>query len=213
MRNFFDLPTTHWPRLSGCLHLYAWPEAEAPVRQHFSRMAKALQAFPGLGLQPEPFMHVTLQRFDAFESDLQSPAWARLLEVLPGVLEAHRPIALEFSPPRSMSHAVEALGEATSAWKSLLVDLRATVDDCGLGGSLTQPPAVPHFTVAYALESVDDALVDSALQPAAIPTGFELNRVSLVSVEQNRQAGMFSFAPVASWRLGLRTRPVEDANR
>lgn len=213
VHRFFDLPSTRWRQLSGCLHLYAWPESHAPVRADFARMSASLERISALGLQPEQFMHVTMQRFDAYDSDLSSPAWRALVDALPGVMAAHRPFTLEFAHPRAMSHAVEAIGAVTPEWTSLMADIHAAVEECGLASVLTEPPRAPHFTIAYGLADTDAALVDAALAAAAVPTSFGLDRVALVSVDQDRRAGTFSFRPLASWALGKRRVPAGDPGR
>lgn len=213
MHRFFDLPNTQWRRMTGCLHLYAWPDLGAPIREDFARMSASLEHIPTLGLQPEEFMHVTVQRFDAFESDLGMAPWRALVDALPEVVAEHRPFTLEFAAPRAMSHAVEAIGAVTPEWTALMSDLHATVEECSLSGTLTDPPPAPHFTVAYGLADTDSALVDAALARAAMPTSFELNRVTLVSVDQDQQAGTFAFRPLATWSLGTQRAPVGDVGR
>lgn len=202
MLRFFDLPTTQWTRLTGCLHIYALPAALAPIRREFGEMVAGLDGLPGLGLQPERFMHVTIQRLDSYEPDLASPRWRQLLATLPEVLLEHSPFEVNFAAPGARSHAVEAIGPVTREWTSLLDDIRAVFVQCGLADVLTPPPPAPHFSLAYSLTDLDDEVVAAALAPIARQTSFEVDTVALVAVDQDQDAGIFAFDPFSTWPLG-----------
>lgn len=202
MLRFFDRPDTHWRSLQGGLHLYAMPAETAPIRPDFATMASALEGIAGLGVQPLEHMHVTIQRFDTFADELSDPRWARVLALLPEVLGRHAPIPMTFAAPQPNSHAVEAVGEATVAWTTLLDDLRETIVDCGLGSALTPAPFAPHYTLAYCLSSTPDLPVQEALAPVAATTAFVIDHIELVAVDQDPDEGVFRFQSLQGWHLG-----------
>lgn len=199
---FFDQPAASWRSDKGCLHLYVQPAADAPILGDFARMAAQLSGISGLGIQPVEYMHLTLQRFDAFTHDLSDERWRRLLRILPEVLRAHSPFAVTFAPPGPNSHAVEAVGQPSPEWESLLADVRAAVADCGLARALTAPPSAPHYTVAYSIDRTVDAEAESALAPVATATKLAIEQVMLVAVDQDPDAGSFSFERLYEWKLG-----------
>jgi hypothetical protein len=199
---FFDLPTTQWSTLTGCLHLYALPAAGDPIRSQFDDMAVVLADVPGLGLQPERFMHVTVQRLDAYEPDLADERWGRLLAALPEALREHSPFQATFAEPRARSHAIEAIGPVTPEWSSLLEHVRSVIAQCGLASALTMPPPAPHYSLAYSLAELDDELFEAALAPVARRSAFEIDSLALVAVDQDPDAGIFAFEPLSTWRLG-----------
>lgn len=202
MQRFFDRPDTRWREPSGCLHLYALPSERATARADFTRAAAALAHVPGLGAQPVEYMHVTVQRLDAFVADLPDERWQRAWRALEHALEAHRPFELTFAPPRAGTHAVEAVAEVTDEWSRLAGDVRGAVASSGLDHTLTPAPHAPHYTLAYCVAPTDDEAVHAALADAATATRIEVDRLCLVSVDQDPDHGVFRFETLREWRLG-----------
>ena len=202
MQRFFDRADTEWRRPSGCLHFYALPAAGEPLRRDFRSASSALSAVSGLGRMPEAYLHVTVQRLDAYADDLADPRWQAFLEALGPVLQLLPEFEIRFAPPTVRSHAVEAVGGLSLQWSALVATIRQTLADAGLRQVLTASPYAPHYTVSYCVEETDDAVIRQRLEPAAKPSAMRLSTVSLVAVDQDREAGVFSFETVRDWALG-----------
>ncbi|MBC7305809.1 MAG: 2'-5' RNA ligase family protein [Dietzia sp.] len=201
MQRFFDRPDTRWRQPGGCLHLYALPAPGAAILDEFAEAASALEALPGLGAQPTQYMHVTVQRLDAFVHELEDDRWGRAWRSLEEVLAAHRPFELDFAPPRPGTHAVEAVAQATDPWDRLGSAVRGALAATDLGHVLAPPPHAPHYTLAYCVAETGDAEVRAALAGTRA-TSFLVDRLSLVVVEQDRDAGVFRFETLSEWGLG-----------
>lgn len=202
MQRFFDRPDTRWREPSGCLHLYALPTERAAARADFTRAAAALAHLPGLGAQPVEYMHVTVQRFDAYVADLGDERWQHAWRTLGDTLTDHRPFELSFAPPRAGTHAVEAVAEVTDDWSRLGGDIRSAMTSCGLRHALTPAPYAPHYTLAYCVAPTADEDVHAALADAGTTTRLTVDRLCLVSVDQDPDGGVFRFETLKEWRLG-----------
>jgi 2'-5' RNA ligase len=201
VQRFFDRPDTHWRQSGSCLHLYALPAPGAVVLDEFAAAASALEALPGLGAQPTQYMHVTVQRLDAFVDELEDDRWERAWRSLEEVLTEHRPFELHFAPPRAGTHAVEAVAKATDPWDRLGSDVRGALVSADLGHVVAPAPYAPHYTLAYCVAETPDEEVRAALAGATATT-FTVDRLSLVAVEQDRAAGVFRFETLSQWGLG-----------
>lgn len=201
MQRFFDRPDTWWRQPGGCLHLYALPAAGAAVLDDFVDATSALAALPGLGVQPPEYLHATVQRLDAFVHEMTDERWEHAWSSLERALAEHPPFELSFSPPRPGTHAVEAVARATDPWDRLGADVRGTLVSAGLGHVLAPAPYAPHYTLAYCVAETPEEEVRAALA-GATATAFTVDRLSLVSVEQDRDAGVFRFETLSEWRLG-----------
>lgn len=201
MKRFFDREDTKWKRLHGCLHLYGLPSAEAPVRDAFSRTAARLEQIPGLGVQPVDYLHATVQRFDAFTEDLGSAAWAEFLARLRAELASIEPLELNFAAPFAAEYAVEAVGEPTGQWASLISLVSSAATECGLADQLTEPPYGPHYSLAYCIAETPSEPIASILQQYGEATRFTMDAVALVSVAQSPVTGIFSFEVLESMPL------------
>jgi len=83
---------------------------------------------------------------------------------------------------------------------------RAACAQAGLADALTEPPFGPHFTLAYCTTASDeetDRQLAAALSAACPTSIFTIDRISLVSVEQRRDEGIFAFDTLAEWELGV----------
>ncbi|WP_341947123.1 2'-5' RNA ligase family protein [Microbacterium sp. LWH11-1.2] len=207
MQRFFDLPHAQWRRMDRCLHLYAIPEPSSELLSASDEAIAALREIQGIEVQPPEFVHVTLQRLDAYEEDLRAPAWRKLLAAAPSVLSHRRTFELAFEKPRAMSHAVEAVAEGGVHWARLIADIRQMVLAHLPDGVLVPPPLVPHYSLAYCTEDRSDEPVESALKPTATRTRMRVAEVSLVSVTQAPREGRFSFDVLERWPLGDRLPP------
>nr|WP_297429527.1 2'-5' RNA ligase family protein [uncultured Actinotalea sp.] len=201
MQRFFDRPDTHWRQPGGCLHLYALPAPGAAVLEAFTEAASALEALPGLGIQPRRYMHVTVQRLDAFVPENEDERWGRAWQSLEEVLVEHRPFELHFAPPRAGTHAVEAVAQPTDRWDRLGNDVRGALASAGLAHVLAPPPYAPHYTLAYCVADTPDEEVREALA-GATATSLTVDRLSLVAVDQDRDSGVFRFETLSEWGLG-----------
>ncbi|WP_368498297.1 hypothetical protein [Herbiconiux sp. A18JL235] len=202
MQRFFDRADTEWRRPSGCLHFYALPAEGEQLRRDFRSVSSALSTVPGLGRMPEEYLHVTVQRLDAYADDLDDPEWVSTLDSLGPALGLLPGFEVRFAPPTVRSHAVEAVGGLSLHWSALVATIRQTLADAGLRQTLTASPYAPHYTVSYCIEETDDAVIRHHLSPAAKPTAMGLSSVSLVAVDQDREAGVFRFETIREWALG-----------
>lgn len=206
MQRFFDLPHAKWRRMDRCLHLYAIPEASSGLLSASENATTALRGIQGIEVQPSEYIHVTLQRLDAYEEEVGAPAWRKLLAEAPSVLSRRRSFELAFERPRVMSHAVEAVAEGGLHWARLIADLRQLMLAHLGPGVLVPPPLVPHYSLAYCTEDRSDEPVESALKNTAARTSMKIAEVSLVSVTQAPREGRFSFEVLERWPLGDRLR-------
>lgn len=202
MQRFFDRPDTRWRHPGGCLHLYALPASDAAVLDAFVDTSSALAAVPGVGAQPPEYLHVTVQRLDAFVHELDDERWAHAWATLEHALAERRPFELRFAPPRPGAHSVEAVAPATEDWHSLGGDVRDALLGADLGHVLTPPPYAPHYTVAYGVAPTPDDEIRAALDGTATTTSLTVDRLSLVAVDQDRDRGIFRFETLSEWRLG-----------
>lgn len=190
MLPFFDRPDTRWRQPQECLHVYAIPPDAAAVRSEFEAIASALSGIPNLACQPTRYMHATVQRLDAFESEVHVESLADRLAL---AVAAQVPFELEFAPPTPGTHAVEVIGTAGFEWRSLTTAVRTAIADAGLASTLTPPPAAPHYSVAYCRSVVDDHEVTRALAAVERSSRFTVESLALVSVDKDVEAGGVRF--------------------
>ncbi len=200
MHRFFDHPTTRWHRLTGCLHLYVPLHADDPARTGSRDALRALTPIAGLGVQPEEFLHLTVQRFEAYEEDLVADPWVRWRHSLSGNLASVAAFDVDLAAPRPREHAVESVGRADERWDALLAVVRETTRACGLESTLVAPPPIPHFSLAYAREEVPDGPVSAALRATRGST-VRIGEIALVAVDQDPARGVFEFRALDVWPL------------
>lgn len=202
MQRFFDRPDTHWRSLTECLHIYAVPAADAEVRADFAAMAAGLATEPGLGRQPVEHIHMTVQRLDAYRSDVAETAIEALADRLAAAAATVEPFDLAFEAPVVTSHAVQAIAPPTLEWRMLTLAVRAAVEEAGLAASLTDPPPAPHYTLAYAMADRPDAELGPVLERIGRPSSTAVGSISLVSVDQDPHEGSFRFSVLREIPLG-----------
>ena len=116
------------------------------------------------------------------------------------------PLTVRCGSPLVRREAVEVLGEDRDAFNALVSGSRAACAQAGLADALTEPPFGPHFTLAYCTTASDeetDRQLAAALSAACPTSIFTIDRISLVSVEQRRDEGIFAFDTLAEWELGV----------
>lgn len=204
MRRFFDRPDTRWRHLAGALHLYACPVPGSEVHRACSNATAGLRDVPALRAQPPEFVHMTLQRLDAYRDELSPAAWSALVRELGTACAGVEPFEVPFAAPTVQPYAIEAVGGALEPWRGLVSRLRMAITQAGLGQVLTDPPYGPHYTVAYSIDDVADEQVAAALAPVALPSRMRVETVSLVAVHQLPDAGYFAFETLHEWSLGRR---------
>lgn len=189
------------------MHFYAVPAPGSAVRAASDTAARALHGQRGLGIQPDEYVHVTIRRLDAFETELARTELERLRDAAERVFGDVPAFSLDFAAPRAMAHAIEASGEANDGWRTLQEAVDAVVEGARLEGNAVPPPERPHYTIAYCVEDMnDDAAIDAVLRATARPARFEVDHVALVSVAQDATRGMFSFDVLETWMLRNRLR-------
>lgn len=204
MERFFHRPDTHWRRLSGALHFYVNPPLDGELIATHHRVGATLERFPGLAVQPGEYVHMTLQRLDAYEDELDPEAWAAFERRLGERLAQRGAFTVEYAPATPNGHAVEAMGAPTPAWRELVDDIRDELAAAGFGEVLTPAPYGPHYTHAYCVADTDDDDVRLALREAGEDrTGMLVDEVALVAVDQHPDDGTFTFDTLTRWPLGL----------
>lgn len=202
MRPFFDQHSTRWRSLTGALHLYACPQSDDPLLRTYRKEADALSSFDGLKVQPERYVHMTLQRLDAYREQIDPERLSQLTACLAQELPTLSPFVVSFAGASARPHAVEAVGEPSDPWVELVESIRGAVERAGLGSTLTESPYGPHYTVAYCVADTADSSIEAALAPVAARTTMKIDRVSLVAVDQLPDQGIFTFDTMAEWPLG-----------
>jgi len=201
MLPFFDRPDTKWRDLKGCLHFYLVPSIDDPVRDDFGQMVASLHGLPGVGVQPVQYMHVTVQRLNAYIPDRHLPAFADFEQSLQSVFASIPSFELSFSKPEIRREAVEAISNPNQSWEQIVGILRSELMAAGLTDFLEAIPFAPHYSLAYGTKHSDDALTAAALEFVAKSTSFWVNKVHLVAVDQDPESGIFSFQTLREWEL------------
>lgn len=202
MRRFFERADTRWRRPRGALHLYVVPDEADPVRERFDAQEVALRTCPGLAMQPNRYLHATIQRLDLYRDEISEERWQALVRELGDALARHEPFPLRFAVAQPREYAIEAVAEPTAQWTALVAGIREAIAAAGFGAALTDPPYGPHYTLAYCTGDVDEERIREALRPVIAPTDLTVRRVSLVGVEQRLDAGIFTFDDVFEWTIG-----------
>ncbi|MFT4134932.1 2'-5' RNA ligase family protein [Microbacterium sp.] len=201
MRRFFDRDDTKWRRLDGALHFYVCPPPGDALFAAYEAAARSLEPIEELAVQPAEYLHMTMQRLDAYPDEIGGDAWATALGRIGESVAALEPFDVEFEAPRANTHAVEAVGAPSASWAALLDGLRRAFLSAGLGDVLMAPPYGPHYTVAYCLDDTAAEPVSRALQRAARRSSMRVDRVSLVAVDQRPEQGIFTFDTLREWTL------------
>ena len=206
MKRFFDRPDTHWRRGDGALHLYATPGTGSTVAGVAKAAEPILNGMGALVAQPLRYVHITLQRLDLYEDELDDNGTTALRTSLAAFARTASPLTVRCGSPLVRREAVEVLGEDRDAFNALVSGSRAACAQAGLADALTEPPFGPHFTLAYCTTASDeetDRQLAAALSKACPASIFTIDRISLVSVEQRRDEGIFAFDTLAEWELGV----------
>ncbi len=201
MRRFFDQHTTRWRKLTGALHLYVCPPPDDHLFDTFRREAAALTPFHQLAIQPERFVHMTLQRLDAYREELEPHDLARLGASLGDELGELESFQVTYAGATVRERAVEAIGQPSDQWADLVWHIQRAVDVAGLGHTLAEPPFGPHYTLAYCVEDVLDSDIETRLAAVATSTTMAVDKVTLVAVDQHPDKGIFTFDTLAQWPL------------
>lgn len=202
MKPFFNRPDTKWRNLRGALHFYVLPKEDSNVLDVYEHTVQALSGFPGLAVQPAQYVHMTLQRLDAYANEFTAAQWDAWHESLTSLFAQVEPFTVDISAAEPKGHAVEAIGTTVPSWHKIIAGIRESLIDHQLGHFLTEPPFGPHYTVAYCTTTTDDEAVKEALAPVSSDTQFAVEKVSLVAVEQRPDDGIFTFDRLHAWQLG-----------
>lgn len=200
MNNFFDNPDTKWVRPHGALHFYAVPERSNNIQESYQQITAALRDFPYLALQPQEYLHVTLRRLEVYEGQ-EPDRWDDLLKDLEERLSALSRFDLQFTSPVLTPASVAAESVAPSGWHELQAAFVAAFSSAGLDHVLTPAPPIPHYSLAYSKEKAEAAPLQAALGKQIYSSSMTVETVNLVSVDQDREAGIFSFRTLKSWPL------------
>lgn len=200
MLPFFDRADTKWPQLTDCLHFYIAPERGDPIRDQFARMTAGLRNRRGIGPQPAEFLHVTVQRLNAYVLDLANPDFPPPEAI--GDLCARTPsFELRFTAPTIQREAIEAISPPNPQWQRMVEGIGEVFVSSGAANFLEAPPFAPHYSLAYCTAPVDDEPVRAIVERDAAATSFWARRLLLVGVTQNRRSGVFSFRTIHQWAL------------
>lgn len=209
MKPIFDRVDAKWRRLEGALHFYALPAANDSAVKEFDRSVRPLRSFPGLAVQPREFLHLTLQRLDAYADEIDAATWEALADGVASCLAGIGPFEIDFAPPAVHETAVECVSGGSHGWSAVLAALRAAVAEAGLGRALTDPPTGPHYSLAYSTQPTDSAAVARQLVDPGAPTSIRITSVHLVAVTQ-RADGVFAFVPLREWKLSRTMKPNQQ---
>lgn len=204
MRRFFEREDTRWSRDDGALHVYIVPGVGA-LPQGVVCTHAALAQLPGLTVQPPEFLHCTVQRFDAHIEVLREAWWQEFRRAVKSGVKEMEPFRLHFAAPTAEAEAVEAVGVPNREWQQLLSCVRGAAAESGVGKALTEPPYGPHYTLAYCTGETDDREINSVLDKVGEPSSIEVDTISLVSVTQRPDVGIFEFETLDRWSLAAHT--------
>ena len=120
MKRFFDRPDTHWRRGDGALHLYATPGTGSTVAGVAKAAEPILSGMGALVAQPLRYVHMTLQRLDLYEDELDDSRTAALRTSLATFARTVSPLTVRCGSPLVRREAVEVLGEDRDAFNALV---------------------------------------------------------------------------------------------
>ncbi|MBF1731744.1 MAG: hypothetical protein HXP06_08185 [Trueperella pyogenes] len=112
---------------------------------------------------------------------------------------------MTFAPSAVQERAVEVISPENPSFTRLIDAVRNSIVDAGLGEALTDPPFGPHFSLAYAVagtSSEEDRALADALHALKTDNSMECSQIALVEVDQDQEAGIFSFRPLYTWTVG-----------
>ena len=199
MRNYFA-DVERWPEGAGALHLYVLP-GESPLSERLADAQERIEGIDGLPLQPQPYLHLTLQRLAQFDDQVAQRQLSDLGAALDDALSGTAPFNLTFDLPNVTDRTVECTAHPSREWDELVATVREALR-ATFGPELPAPPHAPHLSLAYATGEADDVLVAERLARSAPLGGFTVTDVHLVSVTMHPKVGVYSFTTLASWPLG-----------
>lgn len=200
MNNFFNQADTFWRRPYGALHLYALPEHETGVLDTYTELTSILSDFTNLAVQPAEFLHVTLRRLEVYEGE-EPEGWNNLKSDLTRHLADVSQFELRFDAPVLAPASVAAQAETHDEWNTLQRVVSDSFSRNNLSEVLTPAPAIPHYTLAYSKQKSEKTPVQNALRDSHLSSSMLVKDVCLVSVDQNRETGIFSFRTLEKWPL------------
>lgn len=203
MRPFAEVPETHWPELTGKLHVYI--AAPDPVRELAATYQAAIAPHTDLvSLQPVEFLHATVAPIERYRSNVTDDELAKFADLLQQRL--HMPaFEMTVGPAIVGVHGVALyIPPPADAFMALSSDVRATATS-QFSPSAVKPVSArwkPHMSLGYGLAAGDpDPLLRAVNDVRAQPVTFTVDHVDLVAVDYNRPAGTFSWSTIATIAL------------
>src|SRR5690625_2388779 len=200
VNNFFDQADTFQRRPYGALHLYALPEYETGVFDAYAEIAPRLRHFTNLAIQPAEFLHVTLRRLEIYEGE-EPDGWDTLISDLAQQIANADQFELQFNGPVLAPASVAAQATPNRKWHALQQSIADSFSRAGLAKLLTAAPSIPHYTLAYSRERAAKSPIENALRDSHFSSSILIKNICLVSVDQDRQTGIFSFRTLNKWSL------------
>lgn len=198
MKSFFE-SMKPWRKPEGSLHLYLLPKEED--KERFMEVQDLLRGIEHLPLMPAAYLHCTVARLAQFDEDVTQAEYTSLGDDLEELCSGLSPVTLQFHAPLSDDLTVACLAAPSWEWKNLARGCQKTVAE-SWGMDTFPPPATPHVSLAYAMGSVDEALVAARLAESQPLGAMSLSTLHLVSVTVRPQRGTFDFTELANWDLG-----------
>ncbi|AZA13112.1 hypothetical protein ACFPVT_00100 [Corynebacterium choanae] len=199
MQRFFGTPSTEWDHLDGQLHVYHVPAADSPLSRAMADTAAQLAAIDSIAIQPVPYFHATIQLLDWNLHTVSQSQVDTLIDTLHQATATVAALDLTFAAPVIRPYAVETVATVTRQWDQLVTTVRNACT--AVGCVLPAAPYGAHMSLAYGIAEGPDSAIDQAMTPSGFPVSHTIDDLHLVSVTQNRAAGVFEFDQLARFTL------------
>lgn len=199
MKRFFDRKDTNWKSLIGALHVYVVLKSNSNIVKKTISISESIKYNKSIAIQPEEYLHMTVQRLDLYKDDLSDEKLRVLIENLRNVTNLITPFNVEFEKPAVRNEAIEVISKKNEQWDNLVDMVRNAICESGLSDYLTDPPFGPHYTVAYCVKNTEpneDKTLKSVLDNFS-NYDFEISSIDLVAVNQKPYDGIFEFTSFA----------------
>lgn len=187
--------------MSGRLHVYFVLDPATPLSQAMADISTQMHGFSCLASQPINYYHATVQQFSTYVQDLTEHTLERLQVQLGNALSQLEPFTLTFQVPEARRYAVETIAQPHPSWDAVVGAVREAAR-VTTGSDLPDPPFGPHMTLSYGVGDGDNEEINRQITAAGFPIDQSIAHLDLVSVDQNRQSGVFEFESLCRFALG-----------
>ncbi|WP_336854586.1 2'-5' RNA ligase family protein [Sinomonas albida] len=203
MKRFFGEPATRWASLRNRLHVYVLPNSE--LRSALSARQAVLEGVEYCSVQPEPYLHATVQQFATSAEEVSREEVEAFTERLALLAEETEPFSIELGAPVVDDFALGVRGALSPAWTSLVDGVReAAAATINQGRAMPPGPFGPHVTLGYGLAdgSGEQLQRESDLLATEPLPALKVASLHFLAVHQDAEAGTFTWDATVPFELG-----------